>query len=543
MLVELFCNAFMAHGVIRPKISFNSGLNIVLGDSDASNSIGKSTFLLILDFAFGGEDYIAKAPDVHKNVGRHEICFAFKFADKKYFFCRDTAEYRTVSVCDDNYEKKEQWAIAKYNDFLKQQYLIKGKALSFRDAVSRYSRIYQKDNHNEKQPLEVVAKESQRQAIVALLKVFGRYDLHADARSVAEVADDKCKVFTGSVEYSFIPSVSGERELKQIENECAKLRMERNRFDDPQALKERSVVELQAIADLKRDLQKLRAIRGHLWGKIHQLERTKLMSPNDFAVDLVALAEFFPGINLRKIEEIERFHSTLTSILDEEIEAELATTRSEVKKLCAEIDTKEAKLESFDIPAGISKGVLAEYARLTKRLDELEARRNNYLKLVGLKKEKVEYSKQYKNLIKNELLAVQSEICGELSRLNEHISEAGKKPPVLSISSEGGSYVFETPDDTGTGTNYKGMVMFDLAVLNLTQIPFLIHDSILFANISRSTVGRILATYITAGKQIFIAFDKASIYDEQTQAMIAENTILALSNNGNELFGRSWSRA
>ena len=543
MLTELFCKAFMSNGAVRPKVSFNAGLNIVLGDSDASNSIGKSTFLLILDFVFGGEDYIVKAPDVHKNVGRHEICFSLKFGDKKYFFCRDTVEYRAVSVCNDKYKKVKQWTIAQYNDFLKIQYLSNAGTLSFRDAVSRYSRIYQKDNHNERQPLEVVAKESQRQAIVALLKVFGRYDLHADARAVAEEAADKCKVYTGSVEYSFIQSLSGVKALKQVEKECAKLRVERNRLDDPQALKARSVVELQDIADLKRDLQKLRAVRSHILGKIHQLERTKSTSPNDFVVDLAVLSDYFPGVNLRKIEEVERFHVALTSILGEEIDEELTTTRSDLEKVSAEIDAKENKLASYDIPTGISKGVLNEYARLTKRLDELEAMKNNYLKHSELKREKIEYSKHYQNLIKNELIAVQSEICGELLRLNERISEIGKKPPVLNISPDGGSYVFETPDDTGTGTNYKGMIMFDLAVANLTQIPFLIHDSILFANISKSTVGRILSAYITLGKQVFIAFDKASIYDEQTRAMIAGNTVLELSNNGNELFGRSWSRA
>lgn len=543
MLVELFCSAFKSHNAVRPKITFNSGLNIVLGDSDASNSIGKSTFLLVLDFVFGGEDYIEKAPDVHKNVGRHEIRFAFSFGEKKYFFSRDSVEYRLVSLCNENYEALEQWPIAKYNDFLKQHYSINGESLSFREAVSRYSRIYQKDNHNEKQPLEVVAKESQRHAVVALLKVFGRYDVHSEERDMAEEALDKFKVFTGSVEYSFIPSVSGAKEFKQIENECAKLRLERDRLDDPQALKKRSVTEVQTIADIKCNLQRLRAIRSRLRGKIHQLERTKSMSPKDFEVDLAALSEFFPGVDLRKIEEIERFHSALTSILDEEIESELVISRKELASLNAEIDAKENDLASFDIPTGISKGVLTEYARLSKRLDELESRKNNYLKLTVLKKEKTEYSKRYHDLIKNELLAVQSEVCGELIRLNDIISEAGKKPPVFSISPDGSSYIFETPDDTGTGTNYKGMVMFDLAVLNLTQIPFLIHDSILFANIAKSTVGRIFASYITTGKQIFIAFDKASIYDGTTQALIADNTILTLSNNGNELFGRSWSRS
>ena len=41
------------------------------------------------------------------------------------------------------------------------------------------------------------------------------------------------------------------------------------------------------------------------------------------------------------------------------------------------------------------------------------------------------------------------------------------------------SYTFNTPDDTGTGNAYKGLVVFDLAVLLLTRLPLIIHDSII----------------------------------------------------------------
>ena len=58
MLVEIWCDKFMDNGKIRPKVKFRSGLNTILGDINASNSIGKTTFLLIVDFAFGGDDYI-----------------------------------------------------------------------------------------------------------------------------------------------------------------------------------------------------------------------------------------------------------------------------------------------------------------------------------------------------------------------------------------------------------------------------------------------------------------------------------------------------
>lgn len=61
MLVEVRCDKFVSNGKTREPIRFHAGLNAVLGDDNGSNSIGKSTFLMILDFVFGGSDYVKNA--------------------------------------------------------------------------------------------------------------------------------------------------------------------------------------------------------------------------------------------------------------------------------------------------------------------------------------------------------------------------------------------------------------------------------------------------------------------------------------------------
>ena len=72
MLKEIFCSKFK-----QPKIVFHKGPNVILGDDNGSNSIGKSTMLLIIDYVFGGDTY-AKS-DVIDHIGQHEICFCFEF--------------------------------------------------------------------------------------------------------------------------------------------------------------------------------------------------------------------------------------------------------------------------------------------------------------------------------------------------------------------------------------------------------------------------------------------------------------------------------
>lgn len=81
MLCEIICDYFK-----HPRIQFYPGLNTVLGDGSGSNSIGKSTFLMIIDFVFGGTDYVNKSTDVQRNVGRHTIKFCFSFEEELFFF-------------------------------------------------------------------------------------------------------------------------------------------------------------------------------------------------------------------------------------------------------------------------------------------------------------------------------------------------------------------------------------------------------------------------------------------------------------------------
>ena len=90
MLVSLQCDKFMSHGEVRAPLVFHAGLNAVLGDDNGSNSIGKSTFLMVLDFVFGGDDYVKKCTDVQENVKGHTIKFAFEFDSVMYYFTRNT---------------------------------------------------------------------------------------------------------------------------------------------------------------------------------------------------------------------------------------------------------------------------------------------------------------------------------------------------------------------------------------------------------------------------------------------------------------------
>ena len=77
MLIEIRCEKFNER-----VIMFKSGLNVVLGDENATNSIGKSTLLMVIDFVFGGTTFLTHNKDVMSELGDHDYCFKFLFDDK-----------------------------------------------------------------------------------------------------------------------------------------------------------------------------------------------------------------------------------------------------------------------------------------------------------------------------------------------------------------------------------------------------------------------------------------------------------------------------
>src|SRR5262245_30031910 len=102
MLVEIKSDRFRA-GVV----SFRAGLNVVLGDESATNSIGKSSLLMVIDFAFGGDSLLRYNTDIVQELGHHEYLLSFRFGGHFYRFRRNTGAPDEVGRCDDEWHVLE----------------------------------------------------------------------------------------------------------------------------------------------------------------------------------------------------------------------------------------------------------------------------------------------------------------------------------------------------------------------------------------------------------------------------------------------------
>ena len=129
----------------------------------------------------------------------------------------------------------------------------------------------------------------------------------------------------------------------------------------------------------------------------------------------------------------------------------------------------------------------------------------------------------------------------ELKKLNDCIYSEKRLPPALKLA-DISRYTYKTPRDTGTGTEYKSLILFDLAILRLTSLPFIINDSMLFKNIWDEPVEGLFRLYDQENKQIFLAIDRVGAFCKEVQEIIERRKSVKLGDGNCALFGFVWSK-
>lgn len=173
-----------------------------------------------------------------------------------------------------------------------------------------------------------------------------------------------------------------------------------------------------------------------------------------------------------------------------------------------------------------------------RQIENLQKENQSYVELNRLKNNKKDNEARLTEVKKKQFAILANELNAKMKSINQFIYGEMYKSPIISFSDN--SYSFFTPDDTGTGIAYKGLVVFDLSVLRMTKLPIIVHDSIVLKQISDIAIEKILELYEKSGKQVIIALDKQSSYTKKANAILNTNSVLQLSTNDGELFGRSW---
>lgn len=552
MLYEIECDKFAekinGQLVPRGRIQLREGLNTVLGDKAAQNSIGKSTFLLVVDFCFGGDDYInPKICKAKEKLHSHTINFAFKFGNRIDYFCRSTKTPSEVGICDSNYKIQRTQTLKEFKNYLLEAYGITTPGVSFREMVGRFLRIYGRENYAERYPLKYGDVKPEA-SIETLEKMFNVFAFIEEYKTVYDDKSKRTKVRDDATKLGEMTNVAKtKKEYNANEKEIERLRAELQKLMDREdaELSQEETDNLDKASEIRGQLTVLKRRRSRLVSQLNAVKANMSGGLVPVEEDLSELSEFFPDVDVQKLSQIEHFHDKMQRILSQEMGDEIAQLQILIDAVSAEMTRLQEAQRKLGVPVTVSKKFMDRVVEVQRQIDILTAKNKAYDKTAKLKMEKKDAKNQLEDVRETQLQVVETSINQEMTRLNDYIYDGERYAPTIKFgNSRSGkpTYEFWTEDDTGAGTNFKGLIIFDLALLRLTELPVIAHDSNIFKNIADLPIDKIMELYNQSKKQIFIAFDKEDAFYDVTRDIVHSTKIIELHENGGELFGWSWAK-
>ncbi len=540
MLYEISCDKFIKNNQPRGTIRFNDVLNVVKGHDSGTNSIGKSSFLLAVDFAFGGSAY-AKDKKLIDRIKHHIINFAFKFDEKIMRFSRNTATPQQVNVCDDNYTVIKTISLDDFQKMLLALYKIELPNISFRQIVGRYFRVYGRNSSNETEPLASRSGEPPKDSLIALIKLFDGYTpIEKSYLAIKDREEHKNSILNAG-KYNLVQLIKNKtafqknlEEIKSLSDELETLASYGRQdllYMEPQ--------QAEQAAEHKARYDLLTRRKKQLWAKYYKVKETAEKTRPTTAQDFNALLRYFPDSNLELLSNIENFHSKLTTILSDEFRQSMHEILTEINGISEELNRLDILLKELDVPKRIAENTLKTYAQKQNRINELNKQNKLYEEKRAIEDELKTLKSEYKQLFVDIFSTITSNINTLMEKLNTYIYGDDVVSPKLVVSKPT-AYQFGTDVDGGTGTNFKNLILLDLASLDLTSLPVIVHDTILFKQIGQEPMAKIIELYNQCKKQVFISIDETTKYAPTAQKIITDNTVISLSANGDELFGSSW---
>ncbi|HDK6891509.1 TPA: DUF2326 domain-containing protein [Klebsiella variicola] len=287
-------------------------------------------------------------------------------------------------------------------------------------------------------------------------------------------------------------------------------------------------------ADLRsaqQNVNELTSKKNKLLARAEHIERDLTGISPKLAANIALVQEFIPNVNAERLRKVEAFHQSISKLVGKELKKDLENVKSEILNITSEISNLENKIRSSLAEKGTPDDLFARVFELKETTDKA-ALENNYFETKAAAVEQVKLTKGRMGAIYSRISLEIEELTNfKLSNFNKVVYGPSRNASQLRIKNEK-SYSFISPDDTGTGKSYAGLAGFDLAMLSLTRLPFIIHDSVIYKNIEVPATRNILRILSAVKKkQIFLAFDEATKFGSHAEEMLTNHTKLKLSDD------------
>ncbi|MEW4948266.1 DUF2326 domain-containing protein [Pseudomonas asiatica] len=535
MLKQIKCNLFN-----QSTIDFHAGLNVILGDNEAKNSIGKSSALLVIDFAMGGDSLLDDDAGAIEFLGHHSYEITFEFGGVPLFVTRSTKQADVVDICDSNRVKLDEITVEAYREKLKSLYDLSELESSFRSIVGPFARIWNKGEADPDHPLAGNPKEKLGAGVARLVDLFERTGDVSVERAVLQALQDKRNLMNKSMTAEIIPRITMTKykaNKKLIETNAQAISDIKDNFAG-------AITAYEALFD-----DKLRAIqqtknemvskRNLVSARREKLQRDISGITPRLAANIALVAEFFPDANLERLEMVEQFHAKIGKLVSKELKTELELLIANETEITTAITDLDQQIKLTLKAKGTPTDLFAKVFELKEVTDKAKEENKFFEQKASIESSETATKTRLEAIYGKIFLEIETAINQKLEKFNKLVYGPERKPSRLHLK-KANSYSFTSRMDTGTGKSYAGLVGFDLSMLSLTRLPFVIHDSMIYKNIEIAAtehIIRILASF--KNKQIFLAFDEAKKFNSTTQNTLNAKMVLQLHRD-KLLYTQDW---
>ena len=293
------------------------------------------------------------------------------------------------------------------------------------------------------------------------------------------------------------------------------------------------------VAELRSKISNRRREYGNIIADIEQLENDSYRRCAVSEEDIDCLKEFFPDVNIRRIKDINKFHSDIEKILEKDRNTELVQLRAKVSPIEQELKSLYSKLGYLGFNENVSQAKMEQYAGIKHEIQNLQNEIESFQKEENLKKD---LSTARNNLLDQEdviLERIKNKLNRNISILNNSIQNGKWEPPILHFSAKMKGYGLET-SDTGSGSSQAHIMLFDIALAQVIGTPLLAYDTYFFHEMEHERTEDFLRMFEKLPTQIFIALDGDGCYNS-CSTLIENRKVLHLTRE-DTLYGTLWGR-
>lgn len=242
-------------------------------------------------------------------MGDHSIQFEFEFNGVSKYFRRSINDYNHVEVCDENYNFIRKITNAQFCEELRKYYGL-NDTLILREWVSPFFRIYNRGNYNETKPINAHFRQQESNGIINLLKMYDAYELDNSYLEKLNQLKEDSIYYKKSPKYRGFQEIKNDDELAELEVELKTLKAQYEKLeeDNKKGVSDSQSGEANRKAILNEQYKKISRDITRYQNKIKSINSDVNYDEEEYSKIYNTLSCYFPETNIKRIEELERFH-------------------------------------------------------------------------------------------------------------------------------------------------------------------------------------------------------------------------------------------